>query len=56
MFAKMSDEKNKGKDVEEKAEELMREIIRINYAAAGEISGAIDKGQTAQFTGRCDNR
>jgi type IV pilus assembly protein PilQ len=58
MFAKMSDEKTKAKDVEEKAEELMQEIIRINYAAAGEISGAIDKGKLLSSRGAVtiDNR
>ena len=58
MFAKMSDEKTKAKDVEEKAEELMQEIIRINYAAAGDISGAIDKGKLLSSRGAVtiDNR
>ena len=44
--------------MEEKAEELMQEIIRINYAAAGEISGAIDKGKLLSSRGAVtiDNR
>ena len=50
-FAKMSDEKTKAKDVEEKAEELIQEIIRINYATAGDISGAIDKGKLLSSRG-----
>ncbi|MCX5717110.1 MAG: type IV pilus secretin PilQ [Nitrospirae bacterium] len=58
MFAKMSDEKTKAKDVEEKAEELMQEIILINYATASEISGAIDKGKLLSSRGAVtiDNR
>ena len=58
MFAKMSDEKTKAKDVEEKAEELMQEIIRINYATSSEISGAIDKGKLLSSRGAVtiDNR
>ncbi|RJQ40491.1 MAG: type IV pilus secretin PilQ [Nitrospiraceae bacterium] len=58
MFAKMSDEKTKAKDVEEKAEDLMQEIIRINYATSSEISGAIDKGKLLSSRGAVtiDNR
>lgn len=58
MFAKMSDEKTKAKDVEEKAEELMQEIIRINYATSSDISGAIDKGKLLSSRGAVtiDNR
>jgi len=58
IFTKMSDEKTKAKDVEEKAEELIQEIIRINYATAGDISGAIDKGKLLSSRGAVtiDNR
>jgi len=40
-FTKMSKEKTAAKDVEEKAEDIVQEIIRINYATASEISKAI---------------
>ncbi|GFP26186.1 type IV pilus assembly protein PilQ, partial [Candidatus Hakubella thermalkaliphila] len=44
-FTKIAEDKAKAKTAEEIAEELVQEVIRINYATAGEISGAIDKGK-----------
>ncbi|MFZ3122950.1 MAG: type IV pilus secretin PilQ [Thermodesulfovibrionales bacterium] len=44
-FTKISEDKTKAKAAEEIAEDITQEIIRINYATAGEISGAIDKGK-----------
>jgi len=41
MFAKMAEDKTKAKDVEEKAEDIVQEIVRINYATAADISKAI---------------
>ncbi|MDP3260016.1 MAG: type IV pilus secretin PilQ, partial [Thermodesulfovibrionales bacterium] len=57
-FTKISEDKIKAKASEEIAEELMQEIIRINYAAAGDISGAIDKGKLLSSRGAVtiDNR
>ncbi|HBR22512.1 MAG TPA: hypothetical protein DD713_08125 [Nitrospiraceae bacterium] len=40
-FTKMAEEEAKAKAVEEKAEDIVQEIIRINYATASEISKAI---------------
>lgn len=57
-FAKMAKEKTEAKDVEEKAEDLMQEIIRINYATASEISTAINNGKLLSTRGSVtmDNR
>ena len=44
-FTKISEDKIKAKAVEEISEDITQEIVRINYADAGEISGAIDKGK-----------
>lgn len=50
-FAKMAKEKTEAKDVEEKAEDLMQEIIRINYATASEINTAITQGKLLSTRG-----
>lgn len=50
-FAKMAKEKVETKEVEEKAEELTQEIIRINYATAGDISGAITQSKLLSSRG-----
>ncbi len=57
-FAKMAKEKTEAKDVEEKAEDLMQEIVRINYANASEISTAINNGKLLSSRGSVtmDNR
>jgi type IV pilus secretin PilQ/predicted competence protein len=40
-FTKISEDKAKAKAVEEIAEDITQEIVRINYATAGDISAAI---------------
>lgn len=40
-FTKISEDKTKAKAVEEIAEDITQEIVRINYATAGDISAAI---------------
>jgi type IV pilus assembly protein PilQ len=45
VFAKILDDKAKEKEAAEKAEPLTQEIIRINYATAGDISSAISQGK-----------
>jgi type IV pilus assembly protein PilQ len=45
VFAKILDDKAKEKEAAEKAEPLTQEIIRVNYAAAGDISSAITQGK-----------
>jgi len=51
MFTKIAEERTKAKVVEEIAEELKQEIVRINYANAGEIRGAIDQGKLLSSRG-----
>ncbi len=51
MFAKMAEEKSKAKDVEEKAEDLYQEIVRINYATAADVSKAISDGKLLSSRG-----
>lgn len=50
-FTKMSKEKTEAIASEEIAEELVQEVIRINYATSGDISGAIDKGKLLSSRG-----
>ncbi len=50
-FTKISEDKAKAKASEEMAEELVQEVIRINYATSGDISGAIDKGKLLSSRG-----
>jgi type IV pilus assembly protein PilQ len=45
VFAKILDDKAKEKEAAEKAEPLTQEIIRINYATAGDMSNAIRQGK-----------
>lgn len=58
MFSKMADEKSKAKDAEERAEDLLQKVIRINYATASEISTAINQGKLLSSRGSVtvDNR
>ena len=58
MFAKISEERTKANEVEEKAEPLMEEVIRVNYAAAGDLSSAISQGKLLSARGSItiDNR
>ncbi|MBI4684223.1 MAG: type IV pilus secretin PilQ [Nitrospirae bacterium] len=58
LFTKMAEERTKAKDIEEKAEDITQEIIRINYATASEVSSAIDKGKLLSSRGSItiDNR
>jgi len=57
-FAKIAEEKNKARETEERAEELMQEIIRINYASAQEVQTAINSGKLLSIRGTItpDNR
>ncbi|MBA3060419.1 MAG: type IV pilus secretin PilQ [Nitrospirae bacterium] len=50
-FTKISEDKAKAKASEEIAEELVQEVIRINYATSCDISGAIDKGKLLSSRG-----
>ncbi len=45
VFTKIIDEKKKTESLQESAEELRQEIIRVNYAAASDLSGAISQGK-----------
>jgi type IV pilus assembly protein PilQ len=45
VFAKMAEEKSRVKDIEEKAEDLVQEIVRVNYASAADLSSAITTGK-----------
>jgi type IV pilus assembly protein PilQ len=45
VFSKILDDKAKEKEAAEKAEPLTQEIIRVNYATAGDVSGAITQGK-----------
>jgi type IV pilus secretin PilQ/predicted competence protein len=45
VFAKILDDKTKEKEAAEKAEPLTQEIIRVNYAIAGDVSSAITQGK-----------
>lgn len=50
-FDKIAKDKKAAKDTAEMTEELIQEIIRINYATAGEISGAITQGKLLSTRG-----
>ncbi len=45
VFTKIIDEKKKTESLQESAEELKQEIIRVNYASASDLSGAISQGK-----------
>jgi len=45
VFAKMAEERSRVKDIEEKAEDLVQEVIRVNYATASEVQTAINNGK-----------
>jgi len=45
VFAKMAEERSRVKDIEEKAEDLVQEIVRVNYASAADLSSAITSGK-----------
>jgi type IV pilus assembly protein PilQ len=45
VFTKISDDNAKAKEVEEKAEDLMQEVVRVNYATAAKLSTAITQGK-----------
>ena len=51
MFAKIRNAKAAEKDQMEKQEDLEQEIVRINYAEAGTISGAISSGKLLSTRG-----
>lgn len=45
VFARITEDRQKAKDIGEKAEDLEQEVVRINYAAAGDISSAVNSGK-----------
>ncbi|KAF0145402.1 MAG: type IV pilus assembly protein PilQ [Nitrospirae bacterium] len=51
LFAKIDTEKTAEKIRMEKQEDLVQEIVRINYAEAGTISGAINNGKLLSTRG-----
>ncbi|MEW6602423.1 MAG: type IV pilus secretin PilQ, partial [Nitrospirota bacterium] len=57
-FTKIAEDKKKTKDVEDAAEELTQEIVRINYATASDINTAITAGKLLSARGSIttDNR
>jgi type IV pilus assembly protein PilQ len=44
-FAKIAEEGKKTKEQQESTEELTQEVIRVNYASAGDLSAAISQGK-----------
>jgi len=57
-FAKINKDRTEAKKEEEGAEELIQDVIRINYATASEISGYIEKSKLLSSRGSVtmDNR
>ncbi|MEK6653221.1 MAG: type IV pilus secretin PilQ, partial [Nitrospirota bacterium] len=51
LFAKIDKEKTEEKLRLEKQEDLIQEVVRINYATAGEINSAVDKGKLMSLRG-----
>lgn len=45
VFDQITSERAKSKETAEKAEDLVQEIIRVNYASAAEVQGAINNGK-----------
>ncbi len=45
VLSRMAEEKQKAKDIGEKSEDLEQEIIRVNYAAASDVSSAVTSGK-----------
>lgn len=45
VLSRMAEDKLKAKDIGEKSEELIQEIIRVNYASASDISSAVTSGK-----------
>jgi type IV pilus assembly protein PilQ len=45
VFAKILNDKAKEKEAAEQAEPLTQEVIRVNYATAGDVSNAISQGK-----------
>lgn len=45
VLTKMAEERQKAKDMGEKTEELVQEIIRVNYASSSDISSAVTSGK-----------
>ncbi|MBI5101028.1 MAG: type IV pilus secretin PilQ [Nitrospirae bacterium] len=45
VFTKIIDERSAAKASQEKAEELVQDVLRINYATSGEVSAAITAGR-----------
>ena len=58
VLSRMTEEKLKAKDIGEKSEELKQEIVRVNYAAAADISSAVNNGKllTSRGTIAIDSR
>lgn len=58
VFDQIANERAKSKETEEKAEDLVQEIIRVNYALATDVQTAINNGKllSARGTITPDNR
>jgi len=44
-MAQMAEEKQKAKEKGEQSEELIQEILRVNYATVGDVKSAVDSGK-----------
>ncbi|SPP99876.1 putative Type IV pilus biogenesis and competence protein PilQ [Candidatus Sulfobium mesophilum] len=51
VFDQIANEKAKSKETEEKSEELVQEVLRVNYASAGEVQTAINNGKLLSARG-----
>jgi len=51
VFDQIASEKAKSKETEEKAEELVQEVLRVNYALAQEVQTAINNGKLLSTRG-----
>lgn len=51
VFDQIASEKAKSKETEEKSEELVQEVLRVNYASAGEVQTAINNGKLLSTRG-----
>lgn len=51
VFDQIASERAKSKETEEKSEELVQEVLRVNYAAAAEVQTAINSGKLLSTRG-----
>jgi type IV pilus assembly protein PilQ len=51
VFDQIANERAKSKETEEKAEELVQEVVRVNYASAKEVQTAINSGKLLSSRG-----